>query len=169
MGKLNVKQKRFAREYILDLNATQAAIRAGYSKRSAYSQGQRLLKHAEVGALIQEFQTQREERTEVTADMVIKELAAMAFVDPSRIVNVKGGKVTVTDTAKLTEAERRTVSSMSQTVTAEGGTVRVKMHDKTRALELLGRHLGMFRGDVGDTDEPMPVKIEINVVDGRKK
>ena len=68
---LNVKQQTFVAEYLIDLNATQAAIRAGYSEATAYSQGQRLLKHVEVAALIQKAMDERSERTEITADYVL--------------------------------------------------------------------------------------------------
>jgi len=74
MTKLNARQQAFVLEYLIDLNATQAAIRAGYSKRTAYSQGQRLLKHAEVSAAIRKGQTERAEATQVSAEMVLERL-----------------------------------------------------------------------------------------------
>ena len=83
---LNEKQKRFAHEYIIDLNATNAALRAGYSKKTAYSQGHRLLKHAEISKYIEVLQKERSERTAVTADMVIDELAKVGFSDIRNVV-----------------------------------------------------------------------------------
>ena len=80
---LTAKQKAFVREYLVDLNATQAAIRAGYSKRSAYSTGQRMLKNDEVQKAIQKAQKRREERTEVTQDYVIAKLREIAEKDAS--------------------------------------------------------------------------------------
>jgi phage terminase small subunit len=76
---LNEKQKRFVKEYLVDLNATQAAIRAGYSKKTAGSQGQRLLKNVEIQTAIQASATRRAQRTEITADRVVEELATVAF------------------------------------------------------------------------------------------
>lgn len=70
--RLTNKQAAFVREYLIDLNATQAAIRAGYSEKTAYSQGQRLLKHVEIQKRLQEGKDKRAERTELTADMVIE-------------------------------------------------------------------------------------------------
>lgn len=78
---LTPKQAAFAREYLVDLNATQAAIRAGYSEKTAYSQGQRLLKNAEVQAAIAKAQAQRAKRLQLTADDVLKGLYAEATYD----------------------------------------------------------------------------------------
>ena len=73
-GELTDKQKRFVEEYLVDLNATQAAIRAGYSEQTAYSIGQRLLKKVEVQEAIQQAQNKRSERTQITQDEVIRRL-----------------------------------------------------------------------------------------------
>ena len=85
---LNPKQKMFAREYIIDMNATQAAIRAGYSEKTAYSQGQRLLKNVEVQAEIQKCMQKRAERTDITADDVLKRWAELAQADPNELTSV---------------------------------------------------------------------------------
>ena len=84
---LNDRQARFVAEYLVDLNATQAAIRSGYSARSAYSTGERMLRNAEVAAAIAEAQAARSRRTEVTADRVVLELARVAFGDPRRVMS----------------------------------------------------------------------------------
>lgn len=73
---LNARQQRFVEEYLVDMNATQAAIRAGYTAKSAYSQGQRLTKNAEVQRAIEDGQRQRSRAAGVTADRVIREIAA---------------------------------------------------------------------------------------------
>ncbi len=78
MKKLNPKQQKFVQEYLKDLNATQAAIRAGYSKKTAYSIGQRLLKHVEVKAAVQAGQKKAAEGAEVTVEYVIKNLRQLA-------------------------------------------------------------------------------------------
>ena len=87
---MNQKQKAFATEYVIDYNATQAAIRAGYSKKTAYSMGQRLLKNVEVKKMIQELEEAASERTSITKDMVLKELAKIAFVDPRKLFDEEG-------------------------------------------------------------------------------
>lgn len=76
---LTAMRERFVDEYLVDLNATQAAIRAGYSPKTAYSMGQRLLKDVEVQAAIQEARARREKRTEITQDRVVQEIADNAF------------------------------------------------------------------------------------------
>ena len=78
---LNERQRRFADEYPIDLNATQAAIRAGYSEKTAYSVGHRLLKNVEIQKCIQARLQDRAERTEITQDKVLKELAKIGFAD----------------------------------------------------------------------------------------
>lgn len=74
---LNEKQQRFADEYLIDLNATRAAIRAGYSEKTAYSQGERLLRHAEVKSYIKEKMDERKEDTIASADEVMRYLTAV--------------------------------------------------------------------------------------------
>ena len=82
-ARLTDKQRVFVNEYLIDLNATQAAIRAGYSEKTAYSMGQRLLKKVEVQNALQEAQKRREKRTEVTQDYVIAKLREIAEKDAS--------------------------------------------------------------------------------------
>lgn len=79
--KLTDKQKIFVFEYLIDQNATQAAIRAGYSKKTAYSQGQRLLKNVEVQKFLGQYQDNRAEKCGVTFDAIIDELKKMGFAD----------------------------------------------------------------------------------------
>lgn len=80
------KKQLFVREYLIDLNATQAAIRCGYSAKTAYSQGQRLLKDVEIGAAVQAAMSERAARTEITADNVLKELWAIATADAAELI-----------------------------------------------------------------------------------
>lgn len=83
---LTAKQAQFVAEYLIDLNATQAAIRAGYSAKTAYSQGQRLLTNVEVAASVAAAMAKRAERTEITADRVLQELAKIGFSDIRKAV-----------------------------------------------------------------------------------
>lgn len=83
---LNAKQARFVEEYLIDLNATQAAIRTGYSEKTAYSQGQRLSKDVEVAEAIAAAMAARSERTEITSDRVLRELAKIGFSDIRKAV-----------------------------------------------------------------------------------
>lgn len=91
MGGLTDKQKAFVAEYLVDLNATQAAIRAGYSSKTAARIAVELLNKTQVAAAIQQAQAQREKRTLITADRVLTELARIAFADARAVV--EWGKV----------------------------------------------------------------------------
>jgi phage terminase small subunit len=146
--KLTAKQQRFVEEYLVDLNATQAAIRAGYSKNNADKIGSQQLGKTRVRESIDKALNARSKRTEITADMVIAELARVGFSNMSNYARWNEYGVLLTDSDKLTDDAARCVSEVSQTVTAEGGTVKFKLHDKVAALEKLGRHLGIFTDKV---------------------
>ena len=91
MAELTPKQQRFVTEYIIDLNATQAAIRAKYSTKTAGSMGQRLLKNVEIQKAVQEAMNKRAAATEITAERVLKEIASMALLpidDPKVVVGI---------------------------------------------------------------------------------
>lgn len=138
---LTPKQERFISEYLIDLNATQAAIRAGYSPKTANEQGSQLLANLSVRAHIDKAIAEQSKRTGINADRVIKELARIAFVNPADVLNFNNATV-------LTDADRDdTASILSVKVKYFEGEVserEVKMADKIKALELLGKHLGMF-------------------------
>lgn len=168
---LNAKQQAFVREYLVDLNATQAAIRAGYSQRTAEQQGSRLLRNVQIAAAIQEALDARARRTEVTADRVIAELAAIAFSDVTDFASwSEDGELSMLASDELSPeaaAAIREVYSTTSTVTfGDSGDERsttykkVKQHDKMKALELLGRHLGMFKKDVD-------VNVSVGITIGR--
>ena len=134
------KQKRFVEEYLVDLNAAAAARRAGYAKGSAW----RLMRHRAVAAAIEEAQEQRAQRTRVSADRVITELAKVAFGDPRRLFSWGPGGIDLRDSSELTEAEAALVSEVSETRTSAGGTRKIKLHCKMTALTALAKHLGLF-------------------------
>lgn len=141
---MNPRQKRFVEEYLVDLNATAAAKRAGYSAKSATTRGYRLLQNPAVAAAVAKAQDKRTARTQVSADRVVTELAKVAFGDPRRLLSWGPGGVVLRDSGELTEAEAALVSEVSETRTAAGGTRKVKLHCKLAALNALGKHLGLF-------------------------
>lgn len=144
MAKLGEKQAMFVKEYLIDINATQAAIRAGYSRKTAKEQAARLLSHVNVQAAIQKKMTQRGKRTEVTADRVILELARIAFGDLRGVAEWGDKGLTLKNSANLSDDDAAAISEVAETTTKDGGTLRVKRHDKVKALELLARHLGLL-------------------------
>lgn len=92
---LTHRQQRFVDEYLIDLNATQAAIRAGYSEKTAYSMGQRLLKNVEIQAAIQKAMQKRSQRVDITADRVLTELAKLAFFDIRKLLDDEGKPISM--------------------------------------------------------------------------
>jgi len=160
--KLTPKQARFVEEYLADLNATKAAIRAGYSARTAGQIGEKLLKKVEIAAAVAEATKARSERTEITADRVLHELAAIAFLDPAKVFTPTGEVRALDD---MDESVRRAIASVETfTSSDEDGVVnitkKVKTNDKLRALELLGKHLQLWVERVklgGEQENPLTV------------
>ncbi len=139
------KQKRFIEEYLIDLNATQAAIRAGYSPETAGSIGNENLKKPEIRARIDTAMAERSKRTGVNADRVIEELAKMAFINAADVIDPK----TATIKEDALPEDTAAIQSVKVKTFGEGGLEReIKMADKIKALELLGKHLGMFKDKV---------------------
>ena len=149
MAKLTPKQQRFVEEYLIDLNGTQAAIRAGYSPRTACEQSAQLLAKLKVKHAVDAAMAERSARTGVTQDRVVRELARIAFADPTAIINFRTGEVR----GDLSEDDRAALAGVK---VKDGDTVserEVKLCDKLRALVLLGRHLNMFSDTVQLTGE----------------
>lgn len=143
---MNQAQRRFVEEYLVDLNATQAAIRAGYKESSAYSQGQRLLKHDEISSAISEAQQHRSQRTNVTADHVLKELSRMGFSDLRQAFDERGNLRRPEDWPEGLAAAVASVEVVTRNL-GEGEVEyvhKLKLWDKNSALEKIAKHLGMF-------------------------
>jgi phage terminase small subunit len=158
------QQQQFVDEYLIDLNATQAAIRAGYSKRTARSQGQRLLTNVDIGKAIEVALAARSERTEVTQDMVVRELAKIGFGDIRKLFTPGGNLLPVSDLDDDTAACLSSIEITTRKV--RGGeddeveeVSKVRLWDKRAALVDLGRHLGMFTDKVQHSGAIGPVAI----------
>lgn len=137
------KQKIFADEYLIDLNATRA-YRVAYPSvkkdKTAKSAGSRMLTNVNVAKYIADRMEERQKRTEVTQDMVVQELAYSAFARATDYVEVVNGIVKIKNTADLSEEQIRAIAGIK---TGANG-IEIKLNDKEKALELLGRHLGMW-------------------------
>lgn len=138
--KLTEKQKRFVQEYLVDLNATAAAKRAGYSPKTASEQGARLLVNVKVQEAIQKAMEKRQNRVEITQDRVLQELAAIAFAKGTDYAEIVSGVVVPHDTGDMSEIQKSAIVSIKQT--KDG--VEIRLAGKLKALELLGKHLGVF-------------------------
>lgn len=132
--KLTAKQQCFADEYLVDLNATQAAIRAGYSRRTAYAMGAENLKKPQIASYIAERRSEIQGKTEITQQRIIESLAEIAF--------------------------DKTTDFSSQGIPIVSG-AKHKTASRIRALELLGRHLGVFERSDDSTGEGSMIKIII--------
>ncbi len=152
------KQERFCEEYMIDLNATQAAIRAGYSPASAKTVGPRLLENVGVQKRIAQLQAEQSRRTGVSADRVVRELAKVAFVNAGDLIDAKTASLK-NDVAR---DDLAAVQSVKVKMFGEDGLEReVKLADKLRALDLLGRHLGMYSGTTDNSADQLKKAQEI--------
>lgn len=148
MANLTDKQRIFCEEYIIDLNATKAAVRAGYSEKTAYSIGNENLKKPEIQNLINELMNERSKTTKITAQMVLNELANVGF---SNIQDYIKEGFTIENIQSLKKEHAAAISSVETKTTyfKDGHTVDVKfkLHDKLSALEKVGKHIGFFKED----------------------
>jgi phage terminase small subunit len=168
MANLTDKQERFCQEYLIDLNATQAAIRAGYSQNTARSQGAENLTKPDIQERLSELNKSRLEATGISQKRVLEEYAKIAFFDIREIFDVDGGLINV---KQLDSASAGAIASIksseewgedeegNKTVT---GTIKeVKVFDKIRALQDLGKHLGLFEKDNSQKTPETPKQVII--------
>jgi len=165
--KLTSKQKMFVKEYLVDLNATQAALRAGYSEKTAYRTGADNLKKPQIQEAIQQAMQKREQRTEITADKVLEEYAKLGFSDVTDYLQVVTERILVghdketgepisdisqfvlmKDTKDIPPEKLAAISEVKQ---HKDGSISFKLHDKKGALDSIARHLGMFTERVEHT------------------
>lgn len=151
MAKLTDKQKRFCEEYLVDMNGTQAAIRTGYSKKTARVQSAQMLSISKVQEYLQQLRAEQQERVRVDADRVLQELSAIAFSNITDVVNIDRLDITFRDDI-IPEAQAA-IQVMNMTKGSQGSNqgshsterIQIKMHGKLGALKELGNHLGLFR------------------------
>ena len=167
------KMRQFVDEYLIDMNGTQAAIRAGYSEATAQEQSSQLLDRPDIRELVEQRQKDRIDRTQISQDLTVNELKTIAFSDVADFVIVKaGGVIEQRPFNELKKDQTRCVKKIKQTVrTAQSsdGTVihqtavlELELYDKVKSLELLGRHLGIFN-DRLTLDGALPLQIVFEV------
>lgn len=160
---LTAKQQRFVAEYLIDLNQTQAAIRAGYSEKTAAEQASRLLTNVKVSEAVQAAMKARSDRTEIDADWVLKRLARDATADLADLYNENGtlkavhewpmawrtGLVAGIDTVQERDGEDPDGNPVYATVR------KVKLLDRTKLVELIGKHVdvGAFKDKIEHSGE----------------
>lgn len=155
--KLTPKQKLFADEYLIDLNATRAykaAYKSVKKDETARTNGSRMLTNANVSKYIKVRMNERSKRTEITQDNVLKELATIAFAKVTDFVTIENGVVIVKDTKDIPKDLLPAIASIKE---GKNG-IEVSFYNKDKSLELLGRHLGMFNDKIevsGTINNPM--------------
>ena len=145
-GPLNPRQALFVSEYIVDSNGTRAARAAGYAHKAAAASATSLLKTPKIKDAIRRALEAQMARTTITADLVLAELALVAFSKPTAIMSWGPDGVILKDSESMRPEDIALVAEVSETKGTDkgGGSMKVKLHDKMKALELLGRHLGIF-------------------------
>jgi len=158
MRGLTRNQKVFCDEYLIDLNATRAykaAYKSVKKDETAAQSGSRLLRNVKVKAYIDEKMKEREKRTEITQDKVLKELAKIGFADLNDYLEYKTAKSVVKydgdepiidymPIIDLIDSKEVDTSVVQEVSVSKDGTFKFKLHDKQKALEMIGKHLGMF-------------------------
>ena len=145
MANLTPKQQRFVEEYLIDLNATQAAIRAGYSEKTAQEIGSENLSKPMVAKAIQEAQNKRAERTEITQDYVLTNIQKV--IERCMQVQQVDNCLTQTEDGELAQA------------------FMFKEQGALKGLELLGKHLGLFKDKIEHTGKDGgPIDLSLKVV-----
>lgn len=144
-GNLTPKQAMFVAEYLIDCNATRAAIKAGFSEASAAVTGARLLKNSKIAGLVAARRAQRAKKLEVTAEHVLEELAKLAFYDPIDLFDDAGNVKPITELDDVTRAAIAGIDVERKDVRGSLSiTKKIRLADKGQNLERLGKHLKLF-------------------------
>lgn len=155
------KQKRFVEEYLIDLNATQAAIRAGYSPHTAKDIGCENLAKPNISAAISQAMAERSKRTGINQDRVLQELARIGFAKITDVVDPETAKIR----PDASDDDLACIQSIKIKPNEFGTEREVKLYDKKSALVDLGKHLGLFK-DKLELNGDMDLNITIDYGDG---
>jgi phage terminase small subunit len=167
---LNARQEQFVAEYLIDLNGTQAAIRAGYSPKTASEQSFDLLRKPQIAQAIAEKRQEAQKSTNITVERVLKEVAGLAFFDVRKLVNADGSPKSITD---LDDETARAIQGIELQTVKDGendfALVRkYKVADKNAALEKLMKHLGLFEKDNSQNNPAEAMAKLMDMVNGSK-
>lgn len=176
---LTAKQQVFVEEYLIDLNATQAAIRAGYSKKTARFIGCENMTKPNIAAAIANKKAERSARVQLEADRVLYQLKAIALSDIRDYLSYGPNGVVLKDSRQLTSGQSAAIEEVTETVSSKGrSAVRFKLHDKVKALDMAMKHLGNYAAEKKEHSFPeeadQTVKDAVQdiikgVIDGRRK
>lgn len=166
---LTPKQAKFCEEYLVDLNAKRAALRAGYSPKSAEEIGYQLLQKTPVQAKLEELRSKQQVRTGISADRALKEAARLAFFDIRKLCDASGNPIPIQDLDDDTAAAIQGLE-LSTEKDGEGFTTvrKYKVADKNAALERVFKHLGLFERDNDQTNPASAMTKLLELVSGSK-
>lgn len=160
---LNPRQEQFCQEYLIDLNQKAAYIRAGYATKGAEQNASLLMSNHKVRSRIDGLLAERSKRTGISQDRIIRELARVALADPTKIIDQETGEI-ITDNEDNTAAISSIRVKTMKTKDGEEIVDReVRIWDKNKALELLGKHLGMYTDNLKLSGEH---EIRVSIDDG---
>lgn len=179
---LSPQQIRFCEEYIVDLNATKAAVRAGYAKKSSRQTASRLMTDDNISHFISELIKKRSESTKISAERVLQELASLGFSNIKQVASWdESGQMTVVPSSEVSDAVASAIESIKMTkvtvstkydedeeATEEviNTTLTVKMHKKLPAILMIMKHLGMLDSGEGEQNPILKKALE-NIQRGR--
>ncbi len=162
MAKLTARQQRFVEEYLIDLNATQAYIRAGYKNfDSAGVEASKTLNNPKIRQAVDEAMAERSRRTGINQDRIVQELAKLALVNISDVIDLENASIK----EGATRDDLACIQSIKIKPTEFGDEREIKFYDKKGSLELLGKHLGMFK-DKLEFENDLDLTITVNYGDG---
>ena len=166
MANLTPKQQRFVEEYLIDLNATQAAIRAGYSEKTAAVIGAENLIKPNIAKAIEEAQNKRAEQTQIDAAYVLKRLVE---IDQMDVLDIMDDQMKIRPVNEWPKVWRQYVVNLEnlELSDGEGCFKKIKWPDKVKNLELLGKHVsvGAFKDKIEHSGDPNnPINMSLKVV-----
>lgn len=144
MSRLTPAQQRFVEAYLQEKDPVAAACRAGYRPSGARRAAARNMTHAGVRAALEQAGVCLDEFRPVTQEMVVRELAAIGFATMADVCRWTGDSLELLDSGRLSPEQAAAIAEISESTTSRGGTVRVKLHSKLKALEMLARHVGLY-------------------------
>ena len=166
---LNDRQICFIDEYLKDLSGTGAALRAGYSEKTAAQIASENLRKPEIRQKIRRAMKRRSERTAITADRVLHEYAKIAFSDLRNLATWGPDGLELRESSELTAEDAATVAEITQTVTKVGGRIRLKLWDKMNALDKICRNLGMYEPTPSDDPDAFARRVRLLIQQGNER
>lgn len=174
MSELTEKQKRFCQEYVIDLNATQAAIRAGYSENSANEQGCQNLAKLNIQEYISQLQQSKSEELNITQNQVLKELMKVAFGDVKNYFDDLGRLIDINELENDVSGSIKSVTVQQEKTELKGESFissslkKIESYDKLKALEIINKMLGFYAKDNEQRKPEIVLPTQITFTKGAK-